>query len=163
MLEGLNETLSRIRELEARFGTFATDATDATEKPRASKQFSALYDLLEGASEKTGLDPSLLQAVVQAESGGNPDAVSPAGATGLMQLMPGTARGLGVDPTDPKQNVEGGARYLRQMLDRYGDLPKALAAYNAGPGAVDQHGGIPPYRETQHYVQKVLDLYRENQ
>lgn len=160
MLEGLNGTLSRIRELEARFGTFAPD------KPRTAKSsssFSALHDWLEGASQKTGIDQSLLQAVVQAESGGNPEAVSPAGATGLMQLMPNTARGLGVDPTDPKQNVEGGARYLRQMLDRYGDLPRALAAYNAGPGAVDKHGGIPPYRETQHYVQKVLDLYRENQ
>ncbi|MCK9328171.1 MAG: lytic transglycosylase domain-containing protein [Bacteroidales bacterium] len=108
------------------------------------------------AAEREGIPAALLSALVDAESSGNPNAMSPAGAIGLTQLMPGTAEGLGVDPYDPEQNLAGGARYLKQMYDKYGDWGLALAAYNAGPGAIDQYGGIPPYQETRNYVAKVL-------
>lgn len=108
------------------------------------------------AAGQFGLSEKLLRAVIDAESTGDQGAVSPAGAIGLMQLMPDTAAGLGVDPNDPRQNVLGGAKYLRQMIDRYGgDVSKGLAAYNAGPGAVDKYGGVPPYEETQDYVRKI--------
>jgi soluble lytic murein transglycosylase-like protein len=107
-----------------------------------------------------GLDPALVRAVIRMESGGDPMAISPKGAQGLMQLMPGTASMLGVqNPFDPIENMNGGARYLASMLQRYdGDIEKALAAYNAGPGRVDACGGIP---ETQRYVRNVLALYRK--
>lgn len=107
------------------------------------------------------LDPALVKAVIAAESNFSPSAVSRAGAQGLMQLMPETAEGLGVeDPFHVSQNVSGGSRYLREMLDRYGDVSRALAAYNAGPTAVDRYRGIPPYPETEAYVKRVLAYYR---
>ena len=112
------------------------------------------------AATQTGVDPRLLAAVAWTESGFNAGAVSPAGAQGLMQIMPATAKGLGVDPTDPAQAVSGAARYLAENLQKFeGRTDLALAAYNAGPGAVRKHGGIPPYAETQQYVTKVLDRY----
>ena len=114
--------------------------------------------LLDAASARYGLPSGLLAAVAQVESGGNPTAVSPAGAQGLMQIMPATARGLGVDPLDPAQAVDGAARLLRDHLRTFGSLDLALAAYNAGPGAVRRHGGVPPYAETQNYVRKVSAL-----
>jgi soluble lytic murein transglycosylase-like protein len=98
------------------------------------------------------IDPDLFERLVQHESGFQPDVRSSAGAYGLTQLMPGTAADLGVDPTDPIQNLRGGARYLRQQLDAFGDTNTALAAYNAGPGNVRKYGGIPPFKETQNYV-----------
>jgi soluble lytic murein transglycosylase-like protein len=102
--------------------------------------------------------------VVAAESAYRAEAVSPKGALGLMQLMPATARELGADPTDPRQNLDAGARYLRGLLIQYGHSPElALAAYNAGPGAVNRHGGVPPYRETRSYIQRVLRLYHQLQ
>lgn len=115
------------------------------------------------AARRHGLDPQLVLAVVSVESGFRPEAVSPKGARGLMQLMPRTAESLGVeDAFDPEQNLDGGARHLGQLLTLYGgDLVKALAAYNAGEGAVDRHGGVPPYRETRAYVKKVLERYHE--
>jgi soluble lytic murein transglycosylase-like protein len=110
------------------------------------------------AARRRGIDPALLAGLIRQESGFNANAVSPAGARGLTQLMPGTAAGLGVtNPSDPAQSIEGGAKYLAQQLQRFGGDPaRALAAYNAGPGAVERFGGVPPYAETQHYVQNIL-------
>jgi membrane-bound lytic murein transglycosylase MltF len=117
-----------------------------------------LTDVVNEASGRYRLDPDLVNSVIKAESGFNVHAVSPKGAQGLMQLMPGTAAQLGVPNTfDAQQNVEGGTRYLRELLERYNfDLVKALAAYNAGPQRVEQFGGVPPYYETRAYVARVV-------
>jgi soluble lytic murein transglycosylase-like protein len=122
---------------------------------------SSIEQIISSAAEKYNLPKKLITAVISQESNFNPDAVSHAGAAGLMQLMPSTARGLGVtDVFDPKQNVFAGAKYLRQMMDKYnGNLELALAAYNAGPGNVDKYNGIPPFKETMQYVQKVSSKY----
>jgi soluble lytic murein transglycosylase-like protein len=120
---------------------------------------SALYDpIIE--SHREHLDPDLVRAVIRAESNWSPRAVSRAGAMGLMQLMPGTARSLGVSrPFDPAENIRGGVMYLRAQLERFGRLDLALAAYNAGPEAVEKYGGIPPYRETRDYVRRIMREY----
>jgi len=124
---------------------------------------SATFDrLILREARRHGVSPALVKAVVKAESNFHPDAISSHGAQGLMQLMPDTADSLGVsDPFRPEENVWGGTRYLREMLDRYGNVRHALAAYNAGPSAVDRFGGVPPYPETQEYVDRVLDYYRQ--
>jgi hypothetical protein len=121
-----------------------------------------LRELAAAVARRHGLDPDLVAAVVSVESGFRPEAVSPRGAQGLMQLMPKTAASLGVeDAFDAEQNLDGGARHLGQLLTLYGgDLVRALAAYNAGEGAVARHGGVPPYRETRAYVKKVLERYQ---
>jgi soluble lytic murein transglycosylase-like protein len=117
-------------------------------------------ELVHRAALRNGLPPELLHSVARVESAYRPDAVSPKGAIGIMQLMPGTAAMLNADPRDPQQNVEAGARHLRELLIRYnGETRKALAAYNAGAGAVERHQGVPPYAETQNYVEKVLRNY----
>ncbi len=114
--------------------------------------------LLERAASAANVSPALLAAVVWQESRWNAQAISPKGAIGLAQLMPGTARDLGVDPRDPAQNLIGGARYLRQLLDQFdGDIEKSLAAYNAGPGRVLRSNGVPRIRETQSYVSAIVD------
>lgn len=117
--------------------------------------------LINAAAARTGVPGELLAAVAKQESGFNPRAVSPAGAQGLMQLMPGTARGLGVsDAFDPAQALDGASRLLSSLMDRFGTTELALAAYNAGPGAVTRYGGIPPYPETQNYVRNVMAMVR---
>jgi hypothetical protein len=121
--------------------------------------------LVDEAAKKHGLRPEFVRSVASTESAFKVNAVSPKGALGVMQLMPGTAAELGANPLDPKQNVEAGTRYLRQLLEKYKSHPDgvrlALAAYNAGPGAVDRYRTIPPYRETQAYVEKVVRRYLE--
>lgn len=137
----------------------AASGAFAAELQKALKGDPQSFDSLFIAAGKAfGVDPALLKAVARAESGLNPRAVSPAGALGIMQLMPATARALGVDdPFDPAQSIFGGAKYLRHLLDRFGgDVRLALAAYNAGPGAVQRWGGIPHYEETKEYVDRVL-------
>ena len=122
---------------------------------------SAYIDSIREAAGKYGVDPKLVSAVAEIESGFSQDAVSATGAVGVMQLMPETAASLGVNPYDAQQNIDGGAQYLKQMLDDFGgDVRKAVAAYNAGPEAVREYGGVPPYSETQQYVASVLDIYR---
>jgi soluble lytic murein transglycosylase-like protein len=133
----------------------AMSASAATPSTAGATPFAAE---ISAAAARNGVDPKLLTGLIRAESNFNPNATSPAGAQGLTQLMPATAAGLGVtNPLDPAQAIEGGARYLKQQLDRFGgDASKALAAYNAGPGAVERFGGVPPYQETQNYVRRVL-------
>jgi len=132
--------------------------------PRDSfKEDSSIEDVVNRASKLYKLDPKLVMAVIEAESNFNPKALSPKGAMGLMQLMPDTAREMGVrDPFDVEENIMGGVKYLNYLSEKYkGNLELVLAAYNAGPGAVDKYGGIPPYKETQDYVRKVLSIYRK--
>ena len=139
--------------------TDTTATTGATAGTGASTPYAAEID---AAAAKYNVDPALLRGLIRQESNFNANATSPAGARGLTQLMPGTAAALGVDPSVPAQAIEGGAKYLRQQLDRFGGDPaKALAAYNAGPGAVQRYGGVPPYAETQNYVRKVMGYAAE--
>lgn len=155
LLRTLPRETPRLDGVASPFGVSADTATRAYRG--ASRQDISLDALVDKASAATGVDSSLIRGVIQAESAGNPRAQSPKGAIGLMQLMPSTAAELGVDPRDPAQNVMGGARYLASLLRRYdGDEKLALAGYNAGPGAVDRHGGVPPYKETRNYVTSVL-------
>ena len=175
--------VARVGEIQAMLGTLHGNPVTGGATPPSSTTFaSALQqasaptataasaggqstpydDLIAQAAQANGVDPALLKGLIRQESNFDPNAQSPAGAAGLTQLMPATAAGLGVsDPTDPAQAIQGGAKYLRQQLDRFGGDPaKALAAYNAGPGAVQRFGGVPPYAETQAYVQKVLGYAR---
>ena len=140
--------------------------TGAAPKAAAARETSApadsvYYETIRQAAGKYGVDPKLVSAVAEVVSGFQQGAVSATGAVGVMQLMPETAESLGVNPYDAAQNINGGAQYLKQMLDTFdGDVRKAVAAYNAGPEAVKEYGGVPPYSETQQYVSSVLDLYR---
>jgi soluble lytic murein transglycosylase-like protein len=146
-----------------RIALISGEAAALRSRHAARPEFArAVGVLVRDAARAAGVDPSLVAAVARVESNFDPAALSPAGAAGVMQLMPATAQALGVaNPYDVTQNVRGGAVYLRELLDRFGgDVRLAVAAYNAGPGAVARYGGVPPYRETQDYVARVLALYR---
>lgn len=137
---------------------YSAQAETGAEKISTREQ---IKNIVFRAAKKHGVDEKLVNALIKQESGFNPNAKSKVGAMGLMQLMPATAKGLGVtNPMDPEQNVEGGVKYLKYMLNKYnGNVILALAAYNAGPGAVDKYDGVPPYKETQNYVKSILANY----
>jgi soluble lytic murein transglycosylase-like protein len=140
-------------------GALAAAQASPSAAPVSGTGASSAFDTqINAAAASNGIDPALLKGLVSQESGFNPNARSGAGAVGLTQLMPGTAATLGVtNPLDPAQSLQGGAKYLREQLDRFGgDEKLALAAYNAGPGAVQKYGGVPPYAETQNYVKSVM-------
>ncbi|MBQ2644405.1 lytic transglycosylase domain-containing protein [bacterium] len=159
--ESIDDTY-RFRDINANkrvFGTLVKPTNTKSEDKIYSRQ--EISNIISEISSKHGVSDKLVSALIKQESGFNPTAVSKAGATGLMQLMPATAKTLGVqDAKNPVQNVDGGVRYLKSMIERYnGNLILALAAYNAGPGAVDKYGGVPPYKETQNYVKNILANY----
>jgi soluble lytic murein transglycosylase-like protein len=186
-IANISRVLGRIREIEALIYPVPVDGNEPEERfetvleevlddpydesvpavnidvPSSVAERLAMWEPdLQELSGEYGVDPDLARAVMRLESGGNPNAVSSAGAIGLMQLMPATARGLGVDPKNPRRNLEGGIKYLAQLADKYdGDYVKTLAAYNAGSARVDSYGGVPPFPETQRYVKNVLALYRK--
>ena len=140
-----------------------TTASASTSIPEVSRNApkAQILAMIDKVAKKHGVDQKLVRALVRQESGFNPNATSHCGAQGLMQLMPATAKGLGVtDAYNPVQNVEGGVKYLKGLLKKYnGNVILALAAYNAGPGAVDKYGNVPPYKETQNYVKSILANY----
>lgn len=173
-LSGLNMTLHRISMIEKQFQSLETYAQNPdkdfqkildkkveNKKNPNTVSRSEINDLISKYSYQNGLDEDFVKAVINQESGFNPNATSHCGAMGLMQLMPSTAEGLGVkNAYDAEQNIEGGTKYLKGLMDRFNnDKSLALAAYNAGPNAVKKYGGIPPYAETQNYVKSVLSKY----
>lgn len=172
MFEEFNNMLNRFSSLRQEIQEIKTPPNDLVKsKNKAEANFSKVLSqkknegqvdsAIKRLSSSEGVDEELVRAVIDVESGFDPGAVSDKGARGLMQLMPDTAAQLGVNPDNPVENVDGGVRYLGRMMDRFGSLEEALAAYNAGPEAVESHGGVPPYRETENYVKQVLDKYRK--
>jgi len=153
-VEVLDEKINDAKEVSGR------DLLPSRTTDRPSNSYSSLDEVIEKKCRKYGVEESLVRAVIKMESGGNPRAVSKAGAMGLMQLMPSTAKMLGVkDPFNPEENLDGGIRYLKMLLEKYeGDEKLALAAYHSGPSRVDKWGGIPPYPIVRHYVKTVLAL-----
>lgn len=183
MIEDMYTVMQRIDDIQKRFGLKKNKNTQKEEVSAETEDFSVSLqkfleqnkgetlshkDKINGIAEfyakKNNLSPALIKAVINVESGYDETAVSPKGAMGLMQLMPGTAKELGVqDPFSPSENIRAGTVMLRDLLNKYnGNYELALAAYNAGPGAVDRHGGIPEYKETKQYVKKVLKSYEAN-
>ena len=173
-LSSLDITLHRINAIENQFQSLMSygnvpdkdfqkilDSSVKNTKNPHSVSRSEIDNLVSKYAERNGLDEDFVKAVINQESGFNPNATSKCGAMGLMQLMPSTAQGLGVvNAYDAEQNIEGGTKYLKGLMDRFGnDKSLALAAYNAGPNAVKKYGGIPPYAETQNYVKNVLSKY----
>lgn len=173
MALGLDGVIARIEEIRSQLGTLGNSPSDAVvQQPFAATLAAAVSrhdqppsagpgqveSLIHQAATKHGISEDLVREVIRAESDFNPRCVSRAGAMGLMQLMPENCREYGVtDPFDPAQNVDAGVRHLKDMLDQFGRLDLALAAYNAGPGAVRKYGGIPPYPETRAYVAKIRE------
>jgi soluble lytic murein transglycosylase-like protein len=156
---GLSVRVSDVYETPSAIRRVLPETTTAPVAGKALDGSVPFASLFEKAGARYGVSPSLLSAVARQESGYDPSAVSPAGAQGLMQLMPATARGLGVsDSFNPAQAVDGAARLLHDLIDRFGRTDLALAAYNAGPGAVLRYDGIPPYPETQNYVRSVMAM-----
>lgn len=170
-MDSINRVLQRIDAIEQRFKrTSKTDSgfasslsrTEQTDKPSvAGSDTGEIAKIIHVAARKYDVDPKLAIAVAKTESNMTADAVSSTGAVGVMQLMPETARAMGVrNIYDPRENIDGGVKYLKQMLTTFnGDIEKSVAAYNAGPTAVTKYNGVPPYSETQAYVGKVLALY----
>ncbi len=181
----LNQVFNRISAIQQRFGQatysvsgaarqnpdhdFSAQLSAATSDSAAANSFSAagsgdIIRMIQLAAKNHDVDPKLAQAVARAESDYSPQAVSPVGAVGVMQLMPETAQSLGVsDINDTRQNIDGGVQYLKQMLNTFqGNVAEAVAAYNAGPQAVKNYDGVPPYAETQAYVAKVLAYYHNS-
>lgn len=188
-ISGLEITLNRINQIESRFNQLVNQDNNVSNNETGFKavlkekinQGSSILPILNPVSnpdnspkteldgiikkysKENNIDETLVKAVIKAESGFNPQAKSPVGALGLMQLMPSTAKGLGVDnPLDPEQNIAGGTKYLKNLVTKFGGrVDLALAAYNAGPNAVNKYGGIPPYNETQNYVKRVLGYQKD--
>lgn len=178
-ITGLDLTLMRIGSIETNFNKLLNEKKEVTEAGAEFKEIldktidaetdkkttattkNDFEDLIEKHAAKNGLDPDFIKAIVKQESGFNPNATSKCGAMGLMQLMPATAKGLGVtDAYNPEENIMGGIKYFKSMLNKFNQDPElALAAYNAGPGAVQKYGNIPPYRETQNYVKNIMANY----
>ncbi len=154
-----NESLSNLSMSQALQNLEPENETSSINSTYASK--SQLISMINQVAQKHGVDEKLVQALIKQESGFNPNAKSKVGAIGLMQLMPSTAKAMGVkNPYNAAQNVEGGVKYLKSMLNKYnGNIILALAAYNAGPGAVDKYSGVPPYKETENYVKNILANY----
>ena len=153
----LEKLISRIGEIENKFGSPRVSSMEEKRARVNSSSKTTFDDLIKEYAQKYQIDHRLAKKLIEAESNFDPDAVSPRGAMGLMQLMPQTCQDLGIkDPFDERENLEGGMRYLRGLLNQFGSLPLALAAYNAGPSRVKEYGGIPPYSETQEFVKKVI-------
>lgn len=177
-ITSLDITLQRINSIESQFRSLMSygmpekpaedfqkilDSKVENKKNPDRISRNEINELINKYSESAGLDADFVKAVINQESGFNPNATSKCGAMGLMQLMPGTAQGLGVtNAYDPEQNIQGGTKYLKGLMDRFDNNKSlALAAYNAGPNAVKKYGGIPPYQETQNYVKNVLGKYEK--
>jgi len=146
--------------LDADPSIFTRHSVQCASASYRSRDYTTYMPIIQEAGERFGLDPQLIMTVIEVESGFNAQAESPCGAMGLMQIMPETAKGLNLkNPYDPYENIVAGVKYLKMQLDRFGSIDLALAAYNAGPGAVEKHGGVPPYQETQQYVKMILERY----